>query len=439
MTVDAKPGSHGPRILVDSGDYSSGNVGDMAMLQVCVRRLRELWPSSSIEVLTQDPTALHSHCPGVKAVPWAGRHLWLGRGTLLGRFDRVFRPILSSNSDGVEHFLRRNSPALLAALIRGRLRVRGNSTDDLDAFLEAFNQADVVVLAGAGGFGDHATKWAIPALETLLLGALRGVPTAAFGQGMGPLSDSHVQRLLKDVLPRVSVVALREGLGGLPLLASLGIASDAVTVTGDDAIELAYELRSDAARTGTGINLRVATSANVDADVIEVIRPILHEFAINHDSRLVPLPITRNSNRLTATDASVIRRLLAGYDDSSDGGDSVSTPQQAVKDAGSCRIVVTGAYHAAVFALSQGIPVVALANSPFFAAKFLGLADQFGAGCAIVDLGGHNLPDRLRMAMERTWDSAECVREPLLEAARRQISLSRNAYRKLATLTRQHV
>jgi colanic acid/amylovoran biosynthesis protein len=102
-----------------------------------------------------------------------------------------------------------------------------------------------------------------------------------------------------------------------------------------------------------------------------------------------------------------------------------------------CRIVVTGAYHAAVFALAQGIPAVCLARSPFFVDKFLGLADQFGAGCEVLLLDDADLPKRLASAMERAWASAEQIRPVLLEAAARQIEISRAAYRKFHDLVPQ--
>ena len=78
-----------------------------------------------------------------------------------------------------------------------------------------------------------------------------------------------------------------------------------------------------------------------------------------------------------------------------------------IKQTARCRIVVTGAYHAAVFALAQGIPVVCLSNSPYYLAKFQGLEDLFGLGCATVRLSEPDLPARLAAAIERTWNSAE--------------------------------
>jgi polysaccharide pyruvyl transferase WcaK-like protein len=89
---------------------------------------------------------------------------------------------------------------------------------------------------------------------------------------------------------------------------------------------------------------------------------------------------------------------------------------------------VTGAYHAAIFALAQGIPVVCLSNSPYYLAKFQGLQDLFGVGCAIVTLSEPNLQHRLTAAIEETWNAADAVRSPLLQSALHQIKAGRIAY-----------
>ncbi len=420
-----------PRILVDSGDYQCSNLGDVSMLQVTIARLRESWPDASIEVITQDPEALAFHCPGTKPVPWEGRALWLSRGTLLGRLDRVVRPLTPRSSASLEGVLRRHRPALLASLIRGKLRLRGNGAGDLETFLDALNGADMVVLAGAGGFTDHAAAWATPVLEMLALSALRGVPTAIFSHGLGPLHDPELRRIVKDVLPRIGVVALREGLGALPLLDSLGIARDGIMITGDDAIELAYEARTGSAGTGIGVNIRVARSADVDQSYIGLLRPVLHGFAKGHDAPLIPLPIGHGRS---TDDAKAAGALIAGYADGGDRLELLDTPSSVAMEAGRCRLVVSGAYHAAVFALSQGIPVICLAKSEYFVGKFLGLASQFGAGCTIVDLGRSDYRERLAEALREGWETAGQLRQPLLEAAARQIAESRRAYGRLAAL-----
>ena len=98
---------------------------------------------------------------------------------------------------------------------------------------------------------------------------------------------------------------------------------------------------------------------------------------------------------------------------------------------GCCRIVVTGTYHAAVFALAKGIPVVGLSVSDDYSAKFLGLEDQFGIGCETVNLNTPDAMEQLRVAIARAWAGAESARAPLQNAALRQIEASRVAYERI--------
>lgn len=407
-------------------------MGDVAMLQTTVARLRELWPTASIEVITQNPETLALHCPGTVPVPWRGREIWLSRGTVLGRrLDNMARQLTPRSAASLEAVLRRRQPGLLASLLRGKLRLRGSDVSDLDAFLDIMAGADLVVLAGAGGFTDHAVAWATPVLELLDLSAKSGVPTAIFSHGLGPLHDPALRLVVKRVLPEVDVVALREGLGAIPLMESLGIAHDRAIVTGDDAIELAYAMRPATRGSEIGVNLRVARSADVDQSYSSLLGPVLREFASTRHVVLLPVPIARGRS---TDDAESIRELLAGQGDVSDGDASLGTPQSVIKQVGRCRIVISGAYHAAVFALSQGTPVVCLAKSAYFTAKFQGLSDQFGAGCTIVDLGRSDCAECLSAAMRASWEAADELRESLLAAAMRQIGESRRAYSQLTSL-----
>ena len=118
----------------------------------------------------------------------------------------------------------------------------------------------------------------------------------------------------------------------------------------------------------------------------------------------------------------------------SNGGSDLNTPLKVIEQVGKCRIVVTGAYHAAVFALAQGIPVVGFAKSTYVREKFLGLADQFGTGCETVDLDAPDFAVQLETAMTNAWLSATTVRAQLLKAAERQIESSYAAYQRVGAL-----
>jgi polysaccharide pyruvyl transferase WcaK-like protein len=97
-------------------------------------------------------------------------------------------------------------------------------------------------------------------------------------------------------------------------------------------------------------------------------------------------------------------------------------------------MVVVGSFHAAVFALSQGIPAICIVSSPYYRNKFLGLAAQFGAGCVMLGLDEPGFEARFAEESEQLWRRAEEFHLPLLEAARRQIRQSREAWAQLPLL-----
>ena len=90
-----------------------------------------------------------------------------------------------------------------------------------------------------------------------------------FGQGMGPLerSDGLVQGESMS-FRESALITLRGSRGGLPLLESIGVTPARVLTTGDEAIELAYAARAKEPGNAVGINLRVASYADVKTDTI---------------------------------------------------------------------------------------------------------------------------------------------------------------------------
>jgi polysaccharide pyruvyl transferase WcaK-like protein len=289
------------------------------------------------------------------------------------------------------------------------------------------------MVAGMGGITDAFPEFAYELLDVLALATQHGVPTALFGQGLGPIEDPKLRARAGAVLPQAALIALREGRAGTSLLHSLGVAADRVLVTGDDAIEIAYQARSESIGSGIGVNLRVGQYAEVQKDLITRVGEIVQDIACRHRASIIPVPISRYP---VDSDADVIRQLSAGYPDVLDNAESLDTPLKIIQQIQQCRVVVTGSYHAAVFALAQGIPAVGLAKSDYYLDKFLGLSDQFGQGSAMVCLDDANLPRALAEAIDHAWHTANEVRPHLLAAAARQIDMSRAAYQQLHALLR---
>jgi len=420
------------RILMEPSEYAYLNIGDTAMLQVAFARLKALFPDAAIQVFTNDPIGLAFYCPDAIPLTTRGHQSWLSDEYL---FDRLYRKVpgtyVTEQLRQVERRLRRRWPSLVKLPIRSKMKLRGVSSGGVQEYLEAISKADLVVVGGMGGMTDTFPEYAFGVLDTLGLAIQRSIPTAMFGQGIGPIRDPKLRARATAVLPYVDLIALREGRAGKPLLESLGVPSDHVFTTGDDAIELAYQARSDRLGSGLGVNLRAASYSNVDQGLIEQIRPVLQDAARMHKVPMIPIPISRAADE---ADAATIQQLTMGFDNVFDAGGHLDTQAKVIEQIRRCRVVVTGSYHAAVFALAQGIPAIGLAKSDYYVDKFFGLADLFGAGCEAIILSDTQFSTKLKVAIDEMWQSADQLRPQLLEAAARQVHWSRAAYQRVREL-----
>lgn len=419
------------RIVMIPCTYTWLNLGDVAMLQAAVRRLRALWPQARVEIPTKNPDALLTHCPDARPLPHGE---WFSERYLLGRLHRRLPPALSRRLIGLKHDLRR-WPALEASAIGLKLRLTRAERASFETYWRAINRADLIVISGAGGITDVFPGFTRSVLETLAFAIRRGVPTAMFGHGFGRLRSPELMARAAAVLPRVDLIALRESRLGLPLLKQLKVAEQRVMVTGDDAVEMAYRTRPAKLGAKIGINMRTMAPADLDDNLIADIRSVVQEFAGTLGASFIPLPIALQQ----ATDARAIAQVIEGCEQPSNdeprlGNPCLDSPREVIARAGECRIVITGAYHAAVFALAQGVPAICVAKSEYFLDKFSGLAELFPAGCRVVRLDSRDLRGRLATAIKTAWDTAEQVRPLLLENARSQVRMNRQAEAALQAL-----
>lgn len=417
-------------IVIEPGSYSLQNMGDVAMLQVAVRRLRLCFPSAEIRVLTHDPAALAVYCPEAVAQNASGRAAWVSGGVLLGRLHGLMPAPLSRTLSGWRMAIGHRWPALVGALIAARLPTK--SRVRFREFLAAVRDADLFLIVGQGAMNDATRQHAETVLATLNLAQRAGVPTVMMGQGIGPLHEPGLAASARAVLPRVRLIALREQLQGPSLLTGLGVPGTHMAVTGDDAVELAYEQRRGALGSGLGINLRVSTNAGTDEKVVYTVREAIEDVVRSLGGPpVVPAPIARGR----AHDADVIGRVTAGLEGgTASTGAWLDSPTLVITRIADCRVLVTGAYHAAVFALAQGIPVVCLEASEYYVAKFNGLLDLFPGGGEIVPLHAPGFRQRLSAAVHRLWDEADNRRSGLLRAAAAQVAAGNSAYARLAAL-----
>jgi colanic acid/amylovoran biosynthesis protein len=229
------------------------------------------------------------------------------------------------------------------------------------------------------------------------------------------------------VLPTVDLITLREKVVGRPLLLSLGVEPDRIATTGDDALELAFRVEpAPTPGTRLGFNLRLARYSRVDQGSADMIGAAILDAAQRHATEPLPIAISLHPKE---QDDAVAARLLSRPVE----GEAPDSPLGVVERIQRCRIVVTGSYHAAVFALAQGIMVVGITQSPYYDAKFLGLKDQFQGLVGIVSVD-RDVRARLTYEIDRSWQTADEVRPRLLELAALQVEQARSAYERLGEL-----
>jgi colanic acid/amylovoran biosynthesis protein len=420
-----------PRVFLDTSDYRLENFGDIAMLRTAVWRLGEV-TGAPPWVLTQDQESLARLCPGADAVSWEARRLWLAENEPFGRLTRRTPRALRTPLRRARARWRAHAPRLLGRALRAG--AEGREREELDRFFGAFYGAGAVAVSGAGGITDHAARWCVPVLETLEVAARRGIPTALFSHGLGPLTDPALIRLARRVLPSLSVIALREGRHGPARLSELGVRGPAVVVTGDDALELAYEAAPQVPGESLGVNVRISPSAGFDAGLIGELRPLVAAFVCFRRADARAIAIARQEGSTPQgeflSDYRAIAQVLDGLrPEESASADSL---EEILGRIGACRVLLTGAYHAAVFALAQGIPAVCLAGSDYFEQKLSGLADAFGQACRVIRVRGALPAAELQGALSELWEAAPQIREPARERASQQIARSREAYRLFA-------
>lgn len=431
-----------PTVLIDPGSYDCRNFGDLAMLQVAVRRWKALWPSASVGVITAAPDALAASVPQAIPVGFGDRSVWLTTH-MLGRLRRRLPQQATSRFEQFEERLKLNAARPLQTALALRYRVAGKDPSGVASFLRWVRRADIVALTGGGALTDAFSVKASQILDTLNMavaqGRRHGRPvTAIFGQGFGPIDGPVLRRKAADVLPKIDFIAIREGRASRPFLKDLGVADERVLLTGDDAIELAYDERCSELGQALGVNVRLAYYAQTDAGTLEILRDALASATRRYNASAVPVPISRQPggarpHNSEKADGVVIAELLEGIGQG--GAYAVpDSPVDVIRNVGRCRAVVTGSYHGAVFALAQGIPAVGLMRSAYYRAKFVGLAEQFEGGVHLVDMSEAGWRERLDAAIDAAWQSAEHIRPLLLQAAERQIELSRLAYRTAAKM-----
>lgn len=411
-------------IIVEPGSLGCHNMGDVAMMQVAVERIMQFWPSAQVEVVTSRPDLLARFCPSAKPIPAEERHAWLSARDLAIGLRKKLPPSLSRLFLSFERALWLRLPRVIDLAVRIKAKLLHREFTSPECFRQRLKSADCLVVSGMGVLNDAFADSAVPLLDELEAALEAGIPVIAFGQGVGPISDTLLMERARAVLPRLAFISLRESCTGLPLLEALGVSRDKVVVTGDDAIEMAFRYKPSSLGNEIGVSLRFADYAGTNQETVGRLSGPLNEVTETAKCHLIPIPISFGESD---SDVRASEKLLGHACRAS--LENVGSPEDVIRLIANCRAVVTGSYHGGVFALGQGIPIIGLVQSPYYEQKFMGLQAQFPGGCRLLDLRTPLSAEEIRDAIRDALDSADKVRDSLLAAAAKQVELSREAYR----------
>jgi polysaccharide pyruvyl transferase WcaK-like protein len=415
------------QVLIDHGSYGLANLGDLAMLQVAVKRIYQHFPDAKVYIFTSSPENFAKHFPSAVPVLPQLKKEWINNPFL--PFPRRFLSDPWKNRlSYLEVTVKTKIPRIANFLIH--LIDRQEQSEDrknIDYF-SIIQHSDMVIISGGGFITDYFKNHADAILDTLQLAQKLGKPTAMFGQGIGPLENQSLIRKAKRIFPKLKILGLREHFMSLNFGNYFNVPQDRIFVTGDDSIELATnQAANHEERKYIGLNIRQAYYAGNFQAVIPEIGRVIEVIANSHHVSIIPVPVQTNQAN---SDLSSIIEMCAIEEAEIKKAKQIKSPDDLIRQINRCRVVVTGSYHAAVFALALGIPVVALAGSDYYAAKFTGLADQFGLGCQIILFGSKNVLPELKEAIENNIRSQEGIESKLIEKAVQQVELSKNAWTK---------
>jgi colanic acid/amylovoran biosynthesis protein len=412
-----------PVIFVDHGGPTLTNVGDLAILMTATRRIRALFPRAQLFVPSHNAERLRRFCPTVEGVSERALALLFWRRTLPTLLSRRFSRLAAAERQALLRW-----PMLALRLRSWRNALRGELAAGTARCLEVLREARLFVAAGGGYLNELFPGHMARVLGVIDIAMARQQPVALFGHGLGPFGDPRQREALTPMLRGARCVGLRDARASPEIVRRCGGFDERTRVTGDDALELAWTHRPPTLGNALGLGLRVASYSGLVSRDFRALRRILDEFTCERGAPLLSCPIAFDSQ---SGDHASITRLVEGLTAFEPAKVSCD-PDAVIIQVGRCRLLVTASYHAGVFALAQGIPVIGLAQSAYYLQKFMGLAGQFPGACRIQPWDEPDFPIRLRTKMDELWKGAEARRSETLAAAEAQISASQHLYTTLA-------
>jgi colanic acid/amylovoran biosynthesis protein len=405
--------------------HSSCNAGDDALTQEALRQLGEQFPGAAFTLAMNDPGSYD------------------GQGQAVGSFIYWVKPIVAGEASA-----RTQSPArwrwrafpgfmLQSLLALASYRLAGRPwapflSAERRALLDAYFGADMVV-STAGNFLYSSSGIGLPFLLSLFsiyYACLAGKPVYTLPQTLGPIHRKREEWLAKRVLARARLVLIRDpisaevwkdwGVRGpeWELLPDLAFAGSGYVVGAErqQAIDLLaeYGLCDEGHRPWLGVTLIRWGAQNRSFDrqspYERAVEAAIRAFVASHGGRVA---IFAQVQGPTAAEDDLIpaRRVVSRLGDLGDAVVLIDrrVPPRVLKAAyGQMDLFLGTRLHSNIFALTEGVPVVAIG----YQYKTRGIMRMLDLENWVMDIGnvdGEALADLLR----RAWVYRERIREHL--------------------------
>jgi colanic acid/amylovoran biosynthesis protein len=415
--------------------HSPQNAGDLAILQQTIAYLEAAFPGHSLTATVNDRQR-QGLPDGVTYVDSLTR--WLVRDGSNGewRWRKSSAPLYGA-------WL--STAALLYRFGRWRLLPRRHERRTV---LTAYYDADLVAVIGGGHlYARHALNIAFIWLWLgIVLAVLMGKPVVMLPQSYGPLPGWLQRRLLRWLLDRCALVVSRE-YRSLEMLAEIGVRCQ-VPVLPDLAFSSAeankeqvheaifpYLPLTTTPRPVVGMTLMDWSGQNprfhgqqqYEAAIVALIRHIRERY----DARV--MLFAQCSGPTAAQDDRIISRRIiasAGPDPEIIFVDRPLSPELLKGAYRSLDLLVATRMHSAIFALSSGVPTLAIG----YLHKSVGIMEMLGLTRHVVDIDSLSTEQLLS-----SFDSLWCERDEVRRHARSRVSAMQGTLAYLPALIRRCV
>ncbi|PBC77879.1 colanic acid/amylovoran biosynthesis protein [Streptomyces sp. TLI_235] len=365
------------RIVVVNA-YVRGNAGDAALLSVCLRHVREAFPHARTVIAGMEDAAVHPDFEGVENIGSIRRWVADGEVSLL---RRVLRKLLVAPLAVLALLLPRPAGRTLLRLLPAEARREA----------DAVSRADLVVSMGGGylnarpGLNGHQNVFFV--LLPAFLAQRAGVPVVFAPQSFGPFPARLQRRLVRRALRRSPLVLAREALSAA-ILEECGLPADRIGRAVDSGFAYAPEAQPDwRARLDTdpgqplvGLTARrwlePAAQDGYERALAEVVDRIQ---AAGHRVVLIP----QVSTGYLGDDDILVERRIAAH---------CTTPPLQLDERvdyrelrslyGECSLLVGTRFHSVIFALTSGVPCVAIG----YEHKTAGIMAELGLSAKVVPI-----------------------------------------------------